>query len=110
MGKQITFTYKGETYVLEYTRRTVQNMERRGFLASDVLEKPVSMVPELFYGAFMANHRFVKRETVDEIFAAMPDKTRLLTVLIELYHAPIDELLGDPEEDEEKNVEWTANW
>ena len=62
MANKITFTYGGKVYVLEYTRKSVEEMERRGFVAEDVLTKPLTVLPELFAGAFIANHRFTKRK------------------------------------------------
>ena len=32
MAKQIIFSYEGKDYTLEYTRRTIQQMERKGLL------------------------------------------------------------------------------
>ena len=32
MAKQITFNFEGNDYVLEYTRRTVKQMEAEGFV------------------------------------------------------------------------------
>ena len=73
MAKQIIFTYEGKDYTLEYTRRTVQQMEAEGFVGEDVEKRPMTLLPALFAGAFKAHHRFVKQEVIDKIFAAMPD-------------------------------------
>lgn len=50
MAKTLNFTYKDKEYTLEFTRRTVSEMERRGFTASDLTEKVMSTLPELFAG------------------------------------------------------------
>lgn len=73
MANKITFTYGGKVYVLEYTRKSVEEMERRGFVAEDVLTKPLTVLPELFAGAFIANHRFTKRKLINEIFSKIDD-------------------------------------
>ena len=39
MGKQLNFEYKNKEYTLEYTRESVKQMEREGFVANDVVEK-----------------------------------------------------------------------
>lgn len=109
MAKQITFTYKGTDYTLEFTRRTVQDMEREGFVVDEVQSKPMSALPALFAGAFKAHHRFIKRDLIDEIYESMPDKEKLIGKLAEMYNEPIMTLLTEPEGDEKK-VNWTASW
>ena len=66
-------------------------------------------VPALFSGAFLANHKFVKKETIDEIFSKMTNKTELIGKLAEMYNEPILALVDEPEETE-GNVDWTASW
>ena len=43
MAKQLTINdpTTGVTYTLEYTRKTVEAMEKNGFVASDVERKPI---------------------------------------------------------------------
>ena len=110
MSKQITFSYKGHDYILEYTRRTVQEMERDGFVVSEVESKPMSALPALFAGAFKARHRFVKRDLIDEIYENMPNKEKLIEKLAEMYNEPIMTLLAEPEESSEKKVDWTTTF
>lgn len=111
MAKQITFSYNGKDYKLEFTRRTVQEMEREGFEVDNIQSKPMTALPALFAGAFKANHRFMKRELVDEIYQAMPNKEGLIQKLAEMYNEPLQSLLSDPDEGSEKKVEnFTANW
>ena len=109
MSKQISFEYKGTNYTLEYNRKTVQEMERNGFVVADIETKPMTALPMLFAGAFRAHHRFVKRETIDEIYAALPNKDALIGKLAEMYNEPLVSLLNEPEESEKK-VEWKATW
>lgn len=52
MAQQITFTYKGKDYVLEFTRRTIAEMERQGFEVEALTNKPITMIPALFQGSF----------------------------------------------------------
>lgn len=109
MAKQLIFTYDGKEYKLEFTRRTVAEMERRGFLASSIVDKPMSNLPDLFAGAFLANHRYVKRDVIDDIFNNITNKQELVGKLAEMYNEPLETLLEDPEESE-KNVNWTATF
>ena len=109
MAKQLSFTYEGKEYCLEYTRKSVEQMEKQGFVAADIQSKPMTVLPALFAGAFLANHRFVKQDVVDAIFAKMTNKSELIGKLAEMYNEPIMALVDEPEE-AEGNVDWTASW
>ena len=109
MAKTLTFEFEGTTYTLEYTRRTVQEMERTGFVAGDIETKPMTVLPQLWEGAFLAHHRFVKRDTVQRIFEKITHKEELIGKLAEMYNEPIATLIAEPEESE-GNVSWTASW
>ena len=45
MAKQIIFTWEDKEYTLEYTRRTVKQMEDEGFVARDIDSKPMPCSP-----------------------------------------------------------------
>ena len=109
MAKQLRFTYQDRDYCLEYTRKSVETMEKNGFVAADIANKPMTTLPALFAGAFLANHRFVKQEVVDAIFAKMTNKGELIGKLAEMYNEPIMTLVDDPDE-AEGNLSWTASW
>lgn len=109
MAKQLNFTYDGKDYTLEFTRRTVVEMEKKGFVASDIADKPMSTLPALFAGAFLANHRFVKRDIIDDIYSKLTKKEDLIGKLAEMYNEPILALVEEPEKSE-GNLDWTATW
>lgn len=109
MNKQLKFTYEDKDYCLEFTRRSVETMEKQGFVAADIETKPMTVLPALFRGAFLANHRFVKPEVIDAIFGKMTNKSDLIGKLAEMYTEPIKALVDEPEESE-GNLEWTASW
>lgn len=109
MSKQLNFEYKGTEYTLEFTRRTVEQMEREGFVADDVRTKPMTTLPTLFAGAFRAHHKYVKREVIDEIYAKMTNKADLIGKLAEMYNEPIAALIDEPVESSE-NLTWTQSW
>ena len=109
MAKQLKFTYQDKDYCLEFTRKSVETMERSGFIASDITDKPMTVLPALFKGAFLANHRFVKEDVVNEIFSKMTNKGELISKLSEMYNEPIMALVDEPEESE-GNLDWTASW
>lgn len=109
MSKTITFTFEDKDYTLEYTRRTVRQMEEAGFVARDIDIKPMTLLPQLFAGAFLAHHRFVKQETIDKIYSKLPNKESLVGKLAEMYNEPIQTLMEEPESNE-GNVEWNPSW
>lgn len=109
MAKQINFEFKGNDYTLEYTRKSIETMERQGFVATDITDKPMTVLPALFAGAFLAHHRYVKRETMDEIYAKMTNKQDLIGKLAEMYNEPILALMDEPEQSE-GNVSWEASF
>ena len=108
MAKQIRFEYKGQEYILEFTRKSIEMMERQGFVASDIIEKPMTTLPALFAGAFLAHHRNVKKELIDEIFSKMTNKEELIRKLAEMYNEPIMALMDEPDPKDEGNVKWEA--
>lgn len=110
MAKQIRFEYQGKQYTLEFTRRSIEIMERQGFNVNDITDKPMTTLPALFAGAFLANHRWVKREIIDEIYEQMSNKQELLQKLSEMYNEPLEALMEDPDENEGNVVNWEASW
>ena len=109
MSKQLNFNYKGTDYTLEYTRRTVEQMEREGFVADDFKVKPMITLPTLFAGAFKAHHRFVKPEIIEDIYSKMTNKADLISKLVEMYNETMATLFDDPAENSE-NLTWTQSW
>lgn len=109
MAKQLNFTYQGTEYCLEFTRKSIETMERNGFVASDINTKPMSTLPTLFAGAFLANHRYTKQNVIDEIFSKMTNRGELIGKLAEMYNEPIMALIDDPDE-KEGNLNWVASW
>ena len=109
MAKQLNFTFEGKDYTLEFTRRTVAEMEKKGFIASDITDKPMTTLPALFAGAFLAHHRFVKEDIINDIYSKLTKKEDLIGKLAEMYNEPILALVEEPEK-AEGNLDWTATW
>ena len=109
MAKQLIFTYDGKEYTLEFTRRTVTEMEKKGFIASDITQKPMTTLPALFAGAFLAHHRFVKEDVINDIYSKLTDKESLISKLAEMYNEPILTLVEEPSEVDE-NLSQSATW
>lgn len=101
---KITLTYKKTEYILEYNRQTIKTMEAQGFVLEDVTSKPATMIPMLFSGAFIKNHRGTKRTIIDEIYDGLKDKTGLMQVLMEMYAETLSALVEDSVD--EGNVTW----
>lgn len=108
MSKTLTIKHRGETFTLEYTRRSVKAMEDSGFVAAKVKDYPM-MLLDLFAGAFFSNHPRVKRQKIEQIYDSLPGKDALLEKLVEMYNEPVAALMEDPEENE-GNATWTASW
>lgn len=110
MAKQIIIKDpdKDITYTLEYNRKSIETMERQGFIASEITDKPMTYLPMLFRGAFLAHHRFVKPEVIDALYAKLTRKDKLLEKLTEMYNEPVMTLLEEPEE-RAGNLDWTEN-
>lgn len=109
MAKQLVFTYNDKQYTLEFTRKTIADMEKNGFVANEVEAKPMTTLPALFRGAFLAHHKYEKKDVIDEIFSKMTNKEDLIGKLAEMYSEPILSLVEDPVESE-GNVNWTPNF
>ena len=103
---KITLSYKEKEYTLEYNRQSVRMMESQGFVIDQISEKPATMIPQLFSGAFIKNHRGLKRAFVDEIYDETIDKNGLINALMEMYVETLSTLTEDKEE--EGNAIWAV--
>ena len=95
---KITLTYDNKEYELEYSRQSVRTMEAQGFVLNDIETKPVTMIPMLYQGAFMKNHKGIKRNLMDEIYDELNDKTGLIAALMEMYVETLSTLTDDKED------------
>lgn len=100
---KITLTHNNKEYILEYSRQSVKTMESQGFNIDHVGEKPATMIPLLFEGAFIKNCRGIKRKEMDEIYEGIKEKNAFIQALAELYAETLSTLLED---NPEGNVSW----
>ena len=100
---KINLTYEKKEYILEYNRQSVKTMESQGFVLEELTAKPMTMIPLLFNGAFIKNHRGIKRNLMDEIFEEIGDKTALMEALMEMYAETLSSLTDG-------NGEGNATW
>ena len=109
MAKQLKFEHEGKEYTLEFTRESVKQMEREGFVAEQIVTKPMLTLPKLFAGAFKAHHRYEKQKTIDEMFELFTNKGALIEKLVEMYQDPVESLMDD-ENIEGNAIAWDANF
>lgn len=106
MNTKINLTYKGVSYVLEYNRAIVKQLENAGLDIDDFMSKPMNNIQLAFTGAFMKNHRNISQTIIDEIFGSCPDKPALVENLTKMIRETYDALLDEPEESNEGNTSW----
>lgn len=104
--KTITFNFDGTDYTLEYTKRTIRQMENGGFNISEATSKVVSGMEALFAGSFLAHHPRINDSTINAIWKALPDKQEFVSALVDLYNNPINEMFDEPEKNA---IKWTLN-
>ena len=110
MVKNIIFEYEDKEYTLEFTRESIKQMEREGFVLEDVARKPMLTLPVFFAGAFKAHHKFdTKQKKIDEIFEKFTNKQALFAKLLDMYQYPMEEMI-DNENDEGNAIAWEANF
>ena len=63
----ITDPEAGREYTLEYSRRTVAKAEQAGLDVNALESKSMTMIPLLFWGAFLMHHPQMTREQTDKI-------------------------------------------
>ena len=107
----ISFDYNGKHYCLEYTRATVQLMERAGFCPNDIDQKPALRLEQMWAGAFLKNHQNVPDRVISELFGKMGDRKKLFSLLNDMISETYNSLVEESEADEGDQgnvVSWTA--
>ena len=98
-SKVIISDKDGKKYTLEFNARVVKNMERRGFKIDT--DYPHTMIEDLFLGAFQMHHKGMMPEKVKEIWKQQTKKDDLLGILTKLYMKPLEDLMAEPDSEEE---------
>ena len=95
----------GAKYTLEFNSRVVKNMERRGFKIDT--DYPYTMIDDLFLGAFQMHHKGITPDRAKEIWKQQTHKDDLLGALTKLYMKPLEDLMAEPDgEEETENPTW----
>ena len=63
----ITDPEEGREYTLEYSRKTVAKTEAAGLDVNKMDSAPMTMLPLLFWGAFLMHHPYMKIEDTNRI-------------------------------------------
>ena len=105
MNTKININYEGTDYVLEYNRESIEVMERRGFIVSELDQKPMLMLPMAFQGLFYKNHKNIKNSTIDDIYNKLKDKQKLLETIGNMLSEAYNTLL-ETTEDDKGNLDW----
>ena len=107
-SKVVISDKSGRKYTLEFNARVVKSMERRGFKIDT--DYPHSMIEELFQGAFQMHAKENGNPMPDKIKQIWKEQTRkdeLLGILTKLYMKPLEDLMAEPEgEDENADPTW----
>ena len=109
MATNITFTYDGDDYTLEYNREALRVLDSKyDFSLSDIERLQVSKIPDLFHCAFLMHHPQVRRKTTDEVWDALGEKDELISALTEMYAEAINSIMGETPK-RGKAVSWQRN-
>ena len=114
ISTKIEVTYNDKEYTLEFSRQSVRQMEAQGFVASQVEDKPMTMIPLLVRGAFYKNHRGLPAEKIDEIYDNLVNKMGegeeggFIVELIKMYAETLNTLMDDKKEKSGNSASWTV--
>ena len=100
---------EGRKYTLEFNARVVKRMQRNGFKIDSDL--PNIMIEELVTGAFQMHAKENGNpmpERILEIWRYQTKKDELLSMLIKLYMKPLEDLMAEPEGEDETPTWETA--
>lgn len=97
---------EGREYTLEFNRRSVVKTEQAGFNVNELESKSMTMVPLMFWGAFLMHHPYITKEQTDAILF---DKLEGLNAdemahLGKLYAAPFQTLVARGDEENPRKL------
>lgn len=96
---------EGTKYTLEFNARVVKRMQRNGFKIDT--DFPNVMIEELLTGAFQMHHKGMTPESIMKVWDQQTKKDDLLGILIKLYMRPLEDLMAEPDaEDENADPTW----
>jgi len=95
----ITDPDENREYTLEFSRKTVSRIEQAGLDISQLESKSMTMIPLLFWGAFLMHHPHMTKDQTDRIlFEKLGGlQTEELEYLGKLYAEPFKTLVTSSE-------------
>lgn len=89
----------GTEYTLEFSRKSIEFAEKRGFKFDELSDYLMTRVPELFYYSFRMHHaNMTKKQTDDILFEKLGGMSEaMLTRLGELYAQGYESLINSEE-------------
>jgi hypothetical protein len=92
----ITDPDEGREYTLEYSRKSVAKTESAGLDVNQLESKSMTMIPLLFWGAFLMHHPHMTKEQTDKIlFDGLGGLSEdEMAYLGKLYAAPFQSLIA----------------
>ena len=96
----ITDPEAGKEYTLEFSRKSVMKAEQAGLDINQLESKSMTMIPLLFWGAFLMHHPHMTREQTDKIlFDGLGGMSaEEMTYLGKLYAEPFNTLVAGNDE------------
>ena len=96
----ITDPDAGREYTLEYSRKSVTKAEQAGLDVNLIESKSMTMIPIMFWSAFLMHHPHMTREQTDKIlFDGLGGlSAEEMEYLGKLYAAPFETLIASEEE------------
>lgn len=107
--KQIKIPYEDKEYTLEFNRKSVEQCEKLGFVLKDLETKPGSQIRLLFRGAFLAHHKYIKDDALNDIFNNLANKDEIIAALVEMYQDTLLTMISNTEANQ-GNIKWEKNW
>lgn len=102
----ITDPENGREYTLEYSRKTVAKTEQIGLNVNELESKSMTMIPLLFWGAFLMHHPHMTREQTDKIlFDGLGGlEENEMAYLGKLYSAPFQTLIASEDKENPRKM------
>ena len=96
----ITDPEAGKEYTLEFNRKSVIKAEQAGLDINQLESKSMTMIPILFWGAFLMHHPHMTREQTDKIlFDGLGGMSAdEMTYIGKLYAEPFNTLVSGEDE------------
>ena len=102
----ITDPDEGREYTLEFSRKTVAKTEQAGLDVNRLESASMTMIPLLFWGAFLMHHPHMTREQTDKIlFDGLGGlNENEMAYLGKLYAAPFQTLIASEDKENPRKM------